>query len=138
MKIALFDREKRKLPCRISRNARPDVAGMYEECAVAADCGFTLDATDLCGDAVYLVFAGKDGKNVYPVSLKAPVILKNKVEKYARKGLATGGPTARRPSSRRLPENLRSLKDRPIEYGKWFRLHAADKKELERETKRSF
>ena len=73
VKIALFDREKRKLPCYISRNARQDVVSMYGECAVEANCGFSLDATDLCGDAVYLVFSGKNGKNVYPVSLKAPV-----------------------------------------------------------------
>lgn len=66
VKIALFDREKKKIPCRISRSARPDVAGMYEECEVAADCGFTLDASDLSGDAVYLVFAGKDGKTSIP------------------------------------------------------------------------
>ena len=138
VKIALFDREKKKIPCRISRSARPDVAGMYEECVVAADCGFTLDASDLSGDAVYLVFAGKDGKNVYPISLKTPVILKNKVEKYARKGLSYWRAHGTEAFVSKTAGKLRSLKDRPMEYEKWFRLHAADKKELERERKEVF
>ena len=138
VKITLFDREKRKLPCRISRNARPDVVSMYGECAVEANCGFSLDATDLCGDAVYLVFSGKNGKNVYPVSLKAPVILKNKVEKYARKGLSYWRAHGTEAFVSKTAGKLRSLKDRPIEYEKWFRLHAADKKELERERKTVF
>lgn len=138
VKIALFDHEKRKLLCRISRNARPDVVSMYGECAVEANCGFSLDATDLCGDAVYLVFSGKNGKNVYPVSLKAPVILKNKVEKYARKGLSYWRAHGTEAFVSKTAGKLRSLKDRPIEYEKWFRIHAADKKELERERKTVF
>lgn len=111
---------------------------MYEECEVAADCGFTLDASDLSGDAVYLVFAGKDGKNVYPISLKTPVILKNKVEKYARKGLSYWRAHGTEAFVSKTAGKLRSLKDRPMEYEKWFRLHAADKKELERERKEVF
>ena len=138
VKIVLFDREKKKIPCQLSRSARPDVAGMYEECEVAADCGFTLDASDLSGNAVYLVFAGKDGKNVYPISLKTPVILKNKVEKYARKGLSYWRAHGTEAFVSKTAGKLRSLKDRPMEYEKWFRLHAADKKELERERKEVF
>ena len=77
----------------------------------------------------------KTEKNVYPVSLKAPVILKNKVEKYARKGLSYWRAHGTEAFVSKTAGKLRSLKERPIEYGKWFRLHAADKKELERERK---
>ena len=87
----------------------------------------------IVSDSFYLVFSGKNGKNVYPVSLKAPVILKNKVEKYARKGLSYWRAHGTEAFVSKTVGKLRSLKERPIEYGKWFRLHAADKKELERE-----
>jgi len=138
VKVALFDREKKKIPCMISRNGRLDVAAMYPECTVDEKSGFYIELTGLPKEVVYLVLSSGERKAVYPVSLKAPVILKNKMEKYFHKGVDYYRAHGVKALASKAARKVFSTKDKPVDYQKWIQKHIPGNGELERQRRMKF
>lgn len=135
VKIALFDKEKKKIPCLIQRNARLDVSAMYPEANVEEKSGFYIELNKLPGKVIYLVFACRGRKNVYPVSLETPVIMKNKMEKYFHKGVEYYRAHGMQALTTKVARKLFTAKDQPVDYQKWILKHIPGPGELERQRR---
>lgn len=138
VRIGLYDSEKNKIPCVIQRNARLDVAAIYPECPVEEKSGFYLELSSLPKKVLYLVFSSAEGKNIHPVSLEAPIILKNKMEKYVYKGVDYYRAHGLKALTAKAARKLFTAKDQPVDYQKWIQKHIPGPGELERQRKASF
>ncbi len=93
---------------------------LYEEAKDPGKTGFFAEITGFSGKVMYLVFECKGKKSVYVVHLQKPVILANKVEKYAKKGmkyLKYQGPAA---LWNKTVSKVKTVSTREIPYSKWI------------------
>ena len=86
-KIQIFDENKEKISAEILRTERVDVEQLYEETEIHDKTGFFVELTNLTGKFVYIVFYAGNTKSVHIAHLQPTVVLRKKVEKYAKKGL---------------------------------------------------
>ena len=115
-----------------------DVEQLYEEAKDPGKTGFFAEVTGFSGKVMYLVFECKGKKSVYVVHLQKPVILANKVEKYAKKGmkyLKYQGPAA---LWNKTVSKVKTVSTREIPYSKWIERHLPTKGELEKERRTKF
>lgn len=131
--VSLYDKEKQKLPCLIQRNTRYDVAAIYPECKVESKSGFYIEMNQLPEKVVYLVLASRGRKAVYPVSLQRPIILKNKVEKYVRKGMDYYRAHGFYALTAKALRKMHTWKDQSVDYQKWMEKHLPSEGELEQQ-----
>ena len=87
VKIQIFDENKEKISAEILRTERVDVEQLYEETEIHDKTGFFVELTNLTGKFVYIVFYAGNTKSVHIAHLQPTVVLRKKVEKYAKKGL---------------------------------------------------
>lgn len=134
LKIGLFDQKKKKLPCKLRRNARLDIQAVYFETEIEKNCGFTIEAEGISGRVAYLVVVGAQGKNVYPVNLAPAMILKQKMEKYVKCGMdywKLHGMQAL--TARVAKEFLPASEEAAVDYPAWIQRHIPGPGELERQ-----
>ena len=136
--VHIFDENKKPVQADIQRTARVDVEQLYEEAKDPGKTGFFAEVTGFSGKVMYLVFECKGKKSVYVVHLQKPVILANKVEKYAKKGmkyLKYQGPAA---LWNKTVAKVKTVSTREIPYSKWIERHLPTKGELEKERRTKF
>ena len=136
--VHIFDENKKPVQADIQRTARVDVEQLYEEAKDPGKTGFFAEITGFSGKVMYLVFECKGKKSVYVVHLQKPVILANKVEKYAKKGmkyLKYQGPAA---LWNKTVSKVKTVSTREIPYSKWIERHLPTKGELEKERRTKF
>ena len=136
--VHIFDENKKPVQADIQRTARVDVEQLYEEAKDPGKTGFFAEITGFSGKVMYLVFECKGKKSVYVVHLQKLVILANKVEKYAKKGmkyLKYQGPAA---LWNKTVSKVKTVSTREIPYSKWIERHLPTKGELEKERRTKF
>ena len=93
VRIQIFDENKEKIQAEVLRTERVDVEQLYEEMEQMENkdkSGFFVELTNLKGKVVYIVFYAGNTKSVHVVPLQQTVVIRKKIEKYAKKGSVTG------------------------------------------------
>ena len=137
VEMGVFDENGKKIDCNIQWYNRIDVATMYKETRINEKCGFFLDLRSVESKIVYLVFHSADKKSVYPVHMQKSMIIKRKVEIYAKKGTRYLRSHGSKALVGKTVGKIKSLNTTPKSYQKWIRKHLPTEKELQqqRETK---
>ena len=138
MAVKVFNEQKNPVPCEIQMTNRVDVAEMYKECQVEEKCGFFIQLEQIRGKKLYLVFWTPEAKAVHTISLQPAVILKNKVEKYEKKGMSYLKTHGARALAVKAFHKLTTVRERPVDYQKWLPRHLPSQAELERQRKTKF
>ncbi len=89
VRIQIFDENKEKIQAEVLRTERVDVEQLYEEMEQMENkdkSGFFVELTNLKGKVVYIVFYAGNTKSVHVVPLQQTVVIRKKIEKYAKKG----------------------------------------------------
>lgn len=136
--VKVFDENKTPVSCSIQMTNRVDVTEMYKECQVEEKCGFFIQLEQIQSKKLYLVFWTPEAKAVHVVSLQPAVILKNKVEKYRKKGMSYLKTHGARALAVKAFHKLTTVKERPVDYQKWLPKHLPSSAELERQRKTKF
>ena len=136
--MKVFNEQKNPVPCEIQMTNRVDVAEMYKECQVEEKCGFFIQLEQIRGKKLYLVFWTPEAKAVHTISLQPAVILKNKVEKYEKKGMSYLKTHGARALAVKAFHKLTTVRERPVDYQKWLPRHLPSQAELERQRKTKF
>ncbi len=136
--VKVFNEQKNPVPCEIQMTNRVDVAEMYKECQVEEKCGFFIQLEQIRGKKLYLVFWTPEAKAVHTISLQPAVILKNKVEKYEKKGMSYLKTHGARALAVKAFHKLTTVRERPVDYQKWLPRHLPSQAELERQRKTKF
>ena len=136
--VKVFDEEKKPVACSIQMTNRVDVTEMYKECQVEEKCGFFIQLEQVKSRKLYLVFWTPQGKAVHTVSLQPVVILKNKIEKYRKKGMSYLKTHGVRALAVKTVHKLTTVKERPVDYQKWLPKHLPGNAELEKQRKTRF
>lgn len=136
--VKVFDENKTPVSCSIQMTNRVDVTEMYKECQVEEKCGFFIQLEQIQSKKLYLVFWTPEVKAVHVVSLQPAVILKNKVEKYRKKGMSYLKTHGARALAVKAFHKLTTVKERPVDYQKWLPKHLPSSAELERQRKTKF
>lgn len=138
VRIQIFDEEKKKISADIQRTARVDVEQLYEEMENPGKTGFFTEITQPHGKILYIVFYANGAKSVHVVHLQRAVIVKNKIQKYAKKGVrywkAQGGAAL----ALKVVSKVKTASTREIPYSKWIVKHLPSKNELEKERRTKF
>ena len=90
VRIQIFDENKEKIQAEVLRTERVDVEQLYEEMEQMENkdkSGFFVELTNLKGKVVYIVFYAGNTKSVHVVPLQQTVVIRKKIEKYAKKGI---------------------------------------------------
>ena len=58
---------------------------MFKETQVESKCGFYLELDGVKTKTVYLVFRAEGSKAVYPIQMQSAFIVKNKVQRLAKR-----------------------------------------------------
>ncbi len=136
--VKVCDENKTPVSCSIQMTNRVDVTEMYKECQVEEKCGFFIQLEQIQSKKLYLVFWTPEAKAVHVVSLQPAVILKNKVEKYRKKGMSYLKTHGARALAVKAFHKLTTVKERPVDYQKWLPKHLPSSAELERQRKTKF
>ena len=136
--VKVFDENKTPVSCSIQMTNRVDVTEMYKECQVEEKCGFFIQLEQIQSKKLYLVFWTPEAKAVHVVSLQLAVLLKNKVEKYRKKGMSYLKTHGARALAVKAFHKLTTVKERPVDYQKWLPKHLPSSAELERQRKTKF
>lgn len=136
--IRIYDENKQQIQAEILRTERVDVEQLYEEMRNPDKNGFFIELTQLTGKLLYLVFYAGGKKSVHVVHLQKAVILKKKLQKYAKKGLrywrAQGGAAL----AGKVVSKVKTVSTREIPYPKWIVKHLPGPRELEKQRKTKF
>ena len=138
VKICVYGQDRKKIPFTIQRTARVDVEKMFQEGKVSDKCGFFIEAPNVQGKYLYLVFYGQGSRSIHMVPLSRTGILKKKAEKYAARGvvyLKNQGPSA---LADKIVGKIHNVRSRPLPYDKWILRHLPDKRELQAQRKEVF
>ncbi len=138
VKIQIFDENKNKVSAEILRTERVDVEQLYEEMDHEDKTGFFVELTNLTGKLVYLVFYAGDTKSVHVVHLNPAVVLRKKVQKYAKKGLRYWKSQGSAAMAGKIISKVKTASTREIPYQKWILRHLPNNKELEKQRKTQF
>lgn len=136
--VKVFDQERQPVACQIQMTNRVDVAEMYKECQVEEKCGFFIQLEQVKSKKLYLVFWTPESKAVHTVSLQSAVILKNKVEKYRKKGMSYLRTHGVKALAQKAFRKVATVKQRPVDYQKWLPKHLPGSAELQRQRKTEF
>ena len=136
--VKVFDENKTPVSCSIQMTNRVDVTEMYKECQVEEKCGFFIQLEQIQSKKLYLVFWTPEAKAVHVVSLQPAVILKNKVEKYRKKGMSYLKTHGARALAVKAFHKLTTVKERPVDYQKWLPKHLPSSAVLVRQRKTKF
>lgn len=138
VKICVYGQDRKKIPFTIQRTARVDVEKMFQEGNISDKCGFFIEAPNVQGRYLYLVFYGQETRAIHMVPLSRAVILKNKAEKYAVRGLQylkSQGPSA---LADKIAGKIHNVRLKPMPYEKWIVRHLPDKRELQAQRREVF
>lgn len=138
VKIQIFDENKNKVSAEILRTERVDVEQLYEEMEHEDKTGFFVELTNLTGKLVYLVFYAGDRKSVHVVHLNPAVVLRKKLQKYAKKGLRYWKSQGSAAMAGKIISKVKTASTREIPYQKWIVRHLPNNKELEKQRKTRF
>ncbi|UWP58432.1 glycosyltransferase family 2 protein [Ruminococcus gauvreauii] len=136
--ISVYDEQGKKIPCDIQRNNRVDAVEMFKETQVESKCGFYLELDGVKTKTVYLVFRAEGSKAVYPIQMQSAFIVKNKVQRLAKKGtryLASHGVKA---LAVKVAGKIAGMKKAPVSYDKWLPRHLPTSAELDRQRQAVF
>ena len=138
VKIQIFDENKEKISAEILRTERVDVEQLYEETEIHDKTGFFVELTNLTGKFVYIVFYAGNTKSVHIAHLQPTVVLRKKVEKYAKKGLRYWRSQGSVALVGKIAAKVKTASTREIPYQKWILRHLPSQKELEKQRREKF
>ncbi|MDY3918770.1 MAG: glycosyltransferase family 2 protein [Candidatus Limivivens sp.] len=138
VQIALFDWNRKKLPCQIQKTARLDVVQMYKECPVQEKCGFFIELNQIPARGFYLMFKTKERKAVYTVHTAKGAILRKKAEKYWTKGWDYYRAHGVSALGAKVYRKFFTDKEKPVDYQKWIAKHLPGPGELEKQRRTAF
>ena len=138
VKIQIFDENKEKISAEILRTERVDVEQLYEETEIHDKTGFFVELTNLTGKFVYIVFYAGNTKSVHIAHLQPSVVLRKKVEKYAKKGLRYWRSQGSVALVGKIAAKVKTASTREIPYQKWILRHLPSQKELEKQRREKF
>ena len=128
VKIQIFDENKEKISAEILRTERVDVEQLYEETEIHDKTGFFVELTNLTGKFVYIVFYAGNTKSVHIAHLQPTVVLRKKVEKYAKKGLRYWRSQGSVALVGKIAAKVKTASTREIPYQKWILRHLPSQK----------
>lgn len=138
VRIRIYDENKQQIQAEILRTERVDVEQLYEEMKEPDKNGFFVELTQTGGKLLYMVFCAGSKKSVHVVHLQRAVIIKRKLQKYAKKGLrywrAQGGAAL----AGKVVSKVKTVSTREISYPKWIEKHLPGPRELEKQRKTKF
>ena len=117
----------------ITRAARPDVADMYEECAVEEESGFNVRISPVPAHGCTLVFSsGKEtaAEHIATGRLSHPAAKLGKLAEKSWRHLAYNGVSS---FIQKVQDKINGPKVKPVFYPDWIRQHLPDEKELARQ-----
>ena len=138
VKIQIFDENKNKVSAEILRTSGWMAEQLYEEMDHEDKTGFFVELTNLTGKLVYLVFYAGYTKSVHVVHLNPAVVLRKKVQKYAKKGLRYWKSQGSAAMAGKIISKVKTASTREIPYQKWILRHLPNNKELEKQRKTQF
>ena len=118
-----------------------DVEQLYEEMEQMENkdkSGFFVELTNLKGKVVYIVFYAGNTKSVHVVPLQQTVVIRKKIEKYAKKGIRYWKTQGSAALVGKVAAKVRTASTREIPYQKWIVRHLPGPKELERQRREKF
>ena len=141
VRIQIFDENKEKIQAEVLRTERVDVEQLYEEMEQMENkdkSGFFVELTNLKGKVVYIVFYAGNTKSVHVVPLQQTVVIRKKIEKYAKKGIRYWKTQGSAALVGKVAAKVRTASTREIPYQKWIVRHLPGPKELERQRREKF
>lgn len=136
--IGVFDSQKKKILCRIQRLDRADVAEMFKEHPIEKKAGFYIEMSQPRTPKVYLVMKTKDSRSIYPIGMTKFSGTCKKVRKYQKKGMDYLRNYGIKALTQKIMYKIRSVKNRPMEYGKWLTAHLPTETELQKQRQTRF
>ena len=97
-----------------------------------------MELTNLKGKVVYIVFYAGNTKSVHVVPLQQTVVIRKKIEKYAKKGIRYWKTQGSAALVGKVAAKVRTASTREIPYQKWIVRHLPGPKELERQRREKF
>ena len=126
VRIQIFDENKEKIQAEVLRTERVDVEQLYEE------------MEQMENKVVYIVFYAGNTKSVHVVPLQQTVVIRKKIEKYAKKGIRYWKTQGSAALVGKVAAKVRTASTREIPYQKWIVRHLPGPKELERQRREKF
>lgn len=140
VRIQIFDENKEKIQAEVLRTERVDVEQLYEEMEQMEN----KDKSCLCGadkskrqSCLHCFYAGNT-KSVHVVPLQQTVVIRKKIEKYAKKGIRYWKTQGSAALVGKVAAKVRTASTREIPYQKWIVRHLPGPKELERQRREKF
>jgi len=133
VEVCVYDEGGKRIPCDIQRNNRVDVAQMFKETDIDIKCGFFIELTNIKTRVVYLVFRSGNVKAVHPVPMQTVAVFKNRVQKYAGKGIRYLETHGAKALFVKTAGKVAGMKKAPVSYSKWLPKHLPTKAELDQQ-----
>lgn len=126
-----------RMECTITRNARPDVEKLYEECTLCEEAGFTVEIPNGKDNSAILVMEADGVKTFCELPMQKTQIFLNKTARYYKKGIRYMQNYGVRALGEKVIRKVMP-KDRDFSYTKWMQQRLPDKETVENQRKHVF